>query len=291
MTHRPRNTVLAAVVSCMAWLTVPVLSQVRGGYETFTNANNADSWGLYDFSDDTFYLPLWDFSQEDNPEIYGSVSPDSGISLFADDLSSNASFVGDFRAKKISGLSCDAYVGDSASLLYADFYFFSDGVLYFSQEFFPPNYFADNSWDYMEVSFKDDPWFTFDNGDIVEVALTDEILSTVTEVGVDFFATSDAPDAFIAAIDNFTLIPELIVPEVSISKSGGNIELGFQRETGQIYDVLQSTDLSGWSILPGYDNITGEGLFTASDPLTDRKFFRLATRRFYSPIPDIGPPP
>lgn len=291
MKQPARHTLLAAALSCMACLTSPVLSQVRGGYETFTSTNNADSWGLFDFSDETFYTPSWDFSEIGNPEIYGFVSPGSGISLFADDLSSNASFIGDFSAERISGLSCDAYVEDSASLLYADFYFFSDGVLYFSQEFFPPNYFEIDGWDYMEVSFKDDPWFIFDNGDIVEVTLTEEILSTITEVGVDFFATSDAPDAFIAAIDNFTLIPELIVPEVSISKNGGEIELGFQREVGQIYDILQSGNLSAWTILPGYDNITGEGLFTASDPLTDRKFFRLATDEFYTPIPDIGPSP
>ena len=291
MIQKPLHTAVIAALACMASFATPALSQVRGGYETFTSQNNAESWGLYDFSDEGFYIPFWDFSQIENPEIYGFVLPGSGISLFADHLSSNASFVGDFNAKRISGLSCEAYVEDAASLYAADFYFFSAGVLYFSQEFLAPNHFSTDGWEYLEVSFKDDPWFTIDNDEIVQVDLTAEILSTITEVGVDFFASPEAPSDFIVAIDNFTLIPELIVPAVSITKNGGDIELGFQREPGQFYDILQSPNLSGWSILPGFDFITGEGLFTASEPLAGMKFFRIATDVLYTPIPDIGPPP
>lgn len=286
---QPRIITLVAALCCLAWPGTLAQAQVRGGYETFTSENNAASWGLYDYSDDTVYVPLWNFSNSGNPEIHGTVAPDSTIALFADDLSSDGSFVGDFSAARITGLSCDAYVEDAGSLLFASFYFYSDGVFYFSQEFFPPNYFSGGGWDFMEVSL-DDPWFTFDDGGIVEVAITGEILSTITEIGVEFFTTPDAPTDLRVAIDNFALIPELIVPQVSIAKSGGDIELGFQRELGQIYDILQSTNLNGWSVLPGFADITGEGLFMASDPLTDRKFFQIATERFYTPIPDIGPP-
>jgi hypothetical protein len=268
--HR-RTLTLAALIFCLPWLAIPGFSQVRGGYETFTSENNADSWGYYDFSDDGYYAPFWDLFLSENPEIYAFVTPDSGISLFADEFSSDASFIGDFAAARISSLSCDAYVEDASSLLFADFYFYSDGVLYFSQEFAAPNYFAADGWEYMEVSLIDDPWFTFDDGDIVQVFLTDEILSTITEIGVDFFATSDAPEDLLVAIDNFALIPELIVPELSIAKNGGDIELGFQREQGQIYDFQQSTHLQSWSALPGYTEITGEGPFTATDPLAPRK--------------------
>ncbi len=264
-------------------------SQVRGGYETFTNEDNALSWGLYDFSDGQFYTPGWDLSQTGNPEIYGFVTPNSSISLFADVLSSDASFVGDFSAENISGLSCDAYVDDAISLLGADFYVVSGGTFYYSVVFAYPDHFAEDGWDYMETSFENDPWFIYENGGFVEVEITDSILSNVSEVGIDFFTTSDAPADVIVAIDNFSLIPEVIVPTMSISQNGGNIELGFQRETGQIYDILQSPDLSGWAELTGYSGITGSGPFIASDPIAERKFFKLGTEAYFTPIPDIGP--
>ena len=266
------------------------MSQVRGGYETFTSENNADSWGLYDFSDSLFYTPAWDFSQIGNPEIYGFVTPNSGISLFADTYSSDASFVGDFSAKKISGLSCDAYADDAISLLGADFYFVSNEIFYYSIVFGFPDYFSADGWDYMETSFRDDPWYIFENGEFMEAEITDAILSNITEVGVDFYSTSDATEDLVVAIDNFSLIPEIIVPEVSILKNGDTMELAFQLETGQIHDILQSPNLKLWSELPAYEGITGDGPFTASVPISVRSFFRLAINEFFSPIPDIGPP-
>lgn len=282
---------LTVTLSCAALFGTTARAQLRGGYETFTSQNNADSWGLYDFADGQFYTPAWDFSQIGDPEIYGFVTPDSGISLFADAFSSDANFVGDFSAERISGISCDAYVEDSVFLLGADFYFVSAGVFYYSVVFGIPDYFSADGWDHMETSFGDDLWFVFENGDFTEVEITDVILSTVTEVGVDFFSTSDATEDLIVAIDNFALIPEIIVPQVSISKNGGTIELGFQREAGQIYDILQSFDLGAWVELTGYSGITGDGPFVASDPIVDRKFFKLGTEAFFTPIPDIGPPP
>ena len=281
---------LVARFIAIAILTTSAMSQVRGGYETFTSENNAYSWGLYDFSDGLFYTPAWDFSQIGNPEIYGFVTQNSGISLFADAYSSNANFVGDFSAKKISGLSCDAYVDDAISLLGADFYFVSNETFYFSIVFGFPDYFSADGWDYMETSFRDDPWYIFENGEFMEAEITDAILSNITEVGVDFYSTSDATEDLVVAIDNFSLIPEIIVPEVSILKNGDTMELAFQLETGQIHDILQSPNLSVWSELPAYEGITGYGPFTASVPISVRNFFRLAINEFFSPISDIGPP-
>ena len=285
-----RASPLPTALFSVLLLTSAAHSQVRGGYETFTSENNADSWLLYDDSDSEFYTPAWDLSQIGNPEIFGYVRPNSSIAMFADSLSSDAAFVGDFSAEKISGLSCDAYVDDALSLLGADFYFVSEGVFYFSIVFGYPDYFSADGWDYMETSFKDDPWYVYENGNFVEVEITDVILSSITEVGVEFFSTSDAPADIIVAIDNFSLIPEVIVPKMSIARNGGNIELGFQRETGQIYDIEQSSNLSGWNGLPGYSDITGTGTFTASRPIGTRRFFRLAINEFFTPIPDIAPP-
>lgn len=281
---------LFVVPAALILLSDFALSQVRGGYETFSSRNNAESWGLYDSSDGKFYLPEWDFSKIDDPEIYGYARPASNLSLFADSQSSNDSMVGDFHAERISGLGCDAYVDDVAALDSADFYFVSAGVFYFSVEFFAPVYFSTDGWDYLEVSFKTDPWFTLINGTLVEMKITDAILSSVTEVGVDFYSTTAATSDIVAGIDNFALIPEVIVPEVSIAKNGGNIELGFQRQTGQIYGILQSPDLRGWAELTGYSGITGKGPYLASDPIAGRKFFRLGTEAYFTPIPDIGPP-
>jgi hypothetical protein len=284
------HSILAVAFFSTAILTPFAHSQVRGGYETFTSENNADSWGLYDYSDSSFYTPAWDLSQIGNPEIFGYIRPNSSIAMFADSLSSDASFVGDFSAEKISGLSCDAYVDDAISLLGADFYFVSDEVFYFSNVFGYPDYFSADGWDYMETSFKDDPWYVYENGSFVEVEITDVILSSITEVGVEFFSTSDAPADIIVAIDNFSLIPEVIVPKMSIARNGGNIELGFQCEIGQIYDILQSANLQNWAELPGYGGIIGDGAFIATDPIANHKFFKVGSEAFFSPIPDIGPP-
>ena len=268
----------------------PLMAQVRGGNEAFGNIANADSWTLYDGADGGFYFPSWDLFGAGDPEIYGVVTAQTGLEFFADSLASNAAFVGDYSTKKIRGAYCDVYVETAVEIEFVDVYFISDGTFYYSLDFSAPAFFAEDGWDSVDVYFREDPWFVIVNGNFVAVEVTDIILSNISEIGVRVFTTAASTVDQFAAIDNFSLIPEVIVPELMLAKNGSNIELTFEREEGQEYSVMESTDgMMTWGDLNGYTGLTGIGSFTVVDPIESQKYLNVLTEEFYTNLPDVVP--
>jgi hypothetical protein len=274
----------AAFVCCSA------TAQVRGGNEAFGNEANAASWTIYDGADGMYYIPGWDLFEAGNPDLFGYLSAQASLDIYANSLASNGAFTGDYSTNQIRGVVCDVFVELAADFAFADVYFVSGGTFYYSLDFSAPGFFAADGWDVIDVYFREEPWFVVVSGSFVEVEVTESLLSNITEIGVRVFATLTSTAGQFVAIDDFALIPELIVPELDVARNGNNFELIFERELGQAYGVMQSADgMATWGDLSGYTGLIGTGSFTVVDPIGTQKFFNVVTEEFYTNLPDVVP--
>jgi hypothetical protein len=115
-------------------LVLPTQAQILGAFTAFSNEETATSWGFFDFGDpDSAFAPFWTYPGSDDAEIYTTFEvypdPDSGqneafeVSLFADELSSDGAFVGDYAAVGIDTVRSDVFVEDINSFDELEFYF------------------------------------------------------------------------------------------------------------------------------------------------------------------------
>ncbi|YCM44433.1 hypothetical protein V2O64_00175 [Verrucomicrobiaceae bacterium 227] len=270
----------------------PLHGQLVGATETFTDQENANTWKTYDYSVGQEGQPLWKRSgSEADPEIYTEFIEDFGVSLFADENSSDGYFVGDYVTQGVAGVFCNVFIEDSTTLDSFEFYFVSEGVFFYS------NYFEvdTDGWSSAENSFQNNDWYVGvdDDGDgfiddYVYTPLTDDILSNVSEIGVNFFPISDAADGSDVAIDNFTLVADLspVSPVLAVSADSGSYS--FEGLPGVQYTVEQSATLqeNGWA--PVETPFEGSGPYSFDFTTASKQFLRVKTEALYTEVPKVG---
>lgn len=274
-------------------LSTPLHGQLVGAYETFTEEDNANTWKLYDYSVGGDSLaPLWTRpGSEADPEIYAEFTQDFGVSLFADQDSSDGYLVGDYVAQGVTGVFCNVFVEDPASLDNFEFYLLSGGAFYYS------NYFEvdDAGWSRAENSFKNNDWYIGVDNDAdgffdeyVYTPLTDEILRNVTEIGLNFFPSSDAADGKDVGIDNFTLVADLtpVAPILVIAAGAGSYS--FEGLRGIQYTVEQSFSLKDDDWTPVENPFEGSGPYSHNFTTDFKQFLRVVTEILYTEIPKVG---
>ena len=274
-------------------LSSPLRGQLVGSYETFTERENANTWKFYDyFVGGESIAPMWRRpGSEADPEIYAEFTQDFGVSLYADVDSSDGYLVGDYAAQGVAGVFCNIFVEDPASLDSFEFYFVSNGTFYYS------NYFEVDSagWSSAENSFKESDWYVGvddDNDGLLDgyvyIILTDEILSNVSEIGLNFFPLSTAADGKDVGIDNFTLVADLtpVAPLLTVSSGAG--AYFFQGLPGIQYTVEQSSSLKENEWTPVEEPFEGNGPYSHNFPTALKKFLRVITSPLYTEIPKVG---
>lgn len=258
-------------------LALPIQAQTLGGFETFSEQDNAESWGEYNFDTDETLPPFWQIPGSDNPEIYTFFTANNGISLFADDLSSEEFFVGDYASAGIDQVSCDIYIEDVTTFLEMEFYFVSDEVFYYSDPFTVNN----SGWARLVNSFNKNQWYTLEDGNFFPVSITPEILSTVVEIGINFFPSSEEAIDSIVGLDNFALLPDLTPPELTVTKLADTATVSFTQASGISYNVESTTSLESddWGSLTSIDSsdLQGEGPWESTITAPEKAFFRIAT--------------
>ena len=268
-------------------LLTPLLhGQTPGALETFTEQDNGESWGLYDYADGETYNASWDLFESNNPEVFATFIQGFGVSLFADDLASEAAFVGDYAAAGIDVVACDAYVEDFESFDVLEFYFVSDGIFYYSDYIGVPG----AGWTFISNSFSKDQWFLYDTSEdiFIEVELTETILSQVTEIGVNFFPLSEDADGMAVALDNFTILPDLTPPTLTVTPSTEEVSISFERAAGISYNLETSTSLetNGWTGIDGdTSEITGDDEYEITTSAQTKAFFRVTTTPIFVEVP------
>ena len=281
-------------LSLLLLFPLPSSAQILGAYATFSNEETATSWGVVDFGDSSSaFAPSWTYPGSEDAEIYTTFettqNPDNGqsevfeVSLFADQLSSDSAFIGDYDEAGIDTVRCDVFVEDINSFQELEVYFLSGETFYYS-EVFDLN---ESGWAQIETSFSRDEWYIFDDQEraFSPVEMTPMILSDVREIGITFYPSSPEAQGRVIAIDNFSLLPDLAVPRLSIDTLGENPRVGFNGVSGMQYTFQHSISLreSNWADL-GIP-FEADGPFQRPVAAGRRRFFRLISQPFFVEIP------
>ena len=99
-----------------------------------------------DFGDSSSaFAPSWTYPGSEDAEIYMNLettqNPDNGqsevfeVSLFADQLSSDSAFIGDYDEALTDTVRCDVFVEDINSFQELEVYFLSGETFYYSEVF------------------------------------------------------------------------------------------------------------------------------------------------------------
>jgi hypothetical protein len=264
-------------------LVLPIHAQTLGGFETFSVEENASGWGFYNYASEEAFIANWKLPDTTDAEIYGAFTQDSGVSLFADAMSSSQYFIGDYASAGIDTVICEIYVEDAASFLEAEIYILSGNVFYYSD---PYGVDADG-WSTLTNSFSGDQWYIYNDTDkvFIPVDLTPPILSDVTEIGVKYYPSSTAADGKLVALDNFGIFPDLTPPALTITTTKRNATIAFTGIPGIQYTVQSSNTLreNSWTNIENPFEITGPSQSTT--PLSPQNFFRVRNQVFYLETP------
>ncbi|MDB4652993.1 hypothetical protein OAE39_01825 [Akkermansiaceae bacterium] len=264
-------------------LTAPMGAQILGVFESFTKQENGESWAFYNYGTDEIFNAPWGLLGSENSEIYAIFSQGSGVSLYADSISSGGNFVGNYSDTEIDTIRCDVFVEDINSFSDAEFYILAGGTFYYSDFYV----IEESGWSGLQSSLSDDQWYIFDDedGEFIPVNLTSTILSDVSEVGLNFYPISSAADGRAVALDNFTLLPDLTTPEVSISTENESAEISFTGIEGIQYTVQTANNLqeSSWTNVGSPFEIVGES--TTIVPMVNEGFFRISSQPFFVETP------
>eukprot|EP01051_Picozoa_sp_SAG22_P029694 SAG22_NODE_11139_length_499_cov_0.542500_1_plen_149_part_01 len=114
------------------FLVIPTGAQTLGGYEPFTQQENGESWAFYNYATDQAFNAPWNFSDSGDPEIYATFTGSAGVSLFADVMSSNGFFVGNYANAKIDTILCDIFIEDINTFSEVEFYILAGDTFYYS---------------------------------------------------------------------------------------------------------------------------------------------------------------
>lgn len=266
-------------------------AQEAGTVETFSGRENANSWLVEPVSSDPdprFPDLLWTLPGSENPELYSTFTSRDGIQFSADALSSAGLLTGDYNAGQVWGLSCFVFLENAASIALVEFFFESGGQLYLNRGF-------DDLTDGFTLflsSLREDPWFIIQDGVPVETEITDEILSTVTRVGIIAlpFLNEDSPSPVGSnvAIDEFSLCPDPAPVQLTLDPTAGR--LTFQPTLGYQYTLERSQTLTPESWTEALEPFaSGDPFSFALEPSRPKEFFRVQRESFVLIVPDLDP--
>lgn len=265
------------------FLVAPIGAQTLGGFEPFTQKENAESWAFYNYATDQAFNAPWNFSNSGDPEIYGTFTGSSGVSLFADIMSSNGFLVGNYASAEIDTILCDIFIEDINTFSEVEFYILASDTFYYSN----PYIIGESGWTGLTNSLSRDQWYIYDEAEqqFSEAPLTEAVLFEVTEIGLNFYPSSTAAGGRIVAIDNFSLLPDLSSPEIKISTEDSTAKVSFSGIEGIEYTVQNASNLdeSSWTNVGNPFEIIGES--ETNVPMGNKGFFRILSQPFYIEAP------
>lgn len=263
-----------------------------GAWETFYNQKNADAWAVFDFADGLYYKADWSNPVAGVETVSIDYVADNAVSFLADVTVGSGAMVGDYPAAKISGLMCDAYIGDLAALDYVDCSVLAIGPagptkkFYYSTAYYSDE-FAAGGWWVLQFSF-DDPWFYLDGSTWVSVNAHE--LTAIDEVDFTFYPVAESAGGSRVGIDNVTLEPTLATPTVTTAVTAAaprQFEISFTPGPGVAcrLEKMRLPPASGWDAVVGETAIIGPGMHVFHDPMATAKgIFRVAADLDYRMI-------
>jgi hypothetical protein len=287
---------LSLLFTAITLAPLPAKAAEAGAWETFSTLDNANAWGVFDFSDEITYYPQWAGETPGDEIILFQHVADNPLWFFTDTLGNagGGKLVGDYATPEIQGILAELYVDAIEEFDQIDCAIYTTGpagtTYYFSISYYDTDL-GGAGWHTLRFGFFDQPWFFFNGTSYVQAPVTEQFLSTIQEIGFRFIPREGTTVNSLAALDNVMLEPRVPTPLLSTTIAGGNLRIGFtpgEKVTCMVQKLLDPVEL-GWDIVEA--DITGTSPYLFETPvLPDAKeFFRVVADAIYTPF--VTPPP
>ncbi len=251
-------------------------AQTRGFMEAFGTKTVADSWNCW--VDGTVYYPGW--VDGTDPYIYGSFQNTPAF-LYADTNSSSGKLTGDYTAARIAAIGADVYVDYPSQVEAVDIYIYSS----YNDTYYCYGYwaFVDANWHGLTAPLDATNWWVNSLG---YTSIPSQALAQVAETGIIAYPVGGLAQYTYVNLDNFTLVPQLIRPSLTIDRGGGQTQVHFWSEQGQSYAVKICDNLvtQNWHVATGCEDIVGMdcGVTVYDSSQGSPRFYRVVTDAHYS---------
>ncbi len=269
----------------------PARAALAGAWETFFDLYNTETWLVDDGVTTTAQTPPhWSGTPVDLEYAYFTYASDNAVSFYADEYVGEGAFTGDYQAEGIAGVACDVFIGKLADLDSIDCSVYANGPggmkYYYSEPYYVED-FASGGWWSLWFSF-DRLWSYYNGTSWVDV--DGRSLTAIEELDFTFYPVSGSAGGSRVGIDDVTLEPSVVAPQLTTSVTAGsprNFRLAFTPGPGLEYRIekMQKPPASGWDAVTGQTQITLPGEHVFLTPVgPDRELFRVAAEPFYTTI-------
>ena len=251
---------------------------LAGAWETFPSQANANAWSLYSYEDQIVAPPPWaDPEIDDNTYAYSFFLGGKGVWFFADGLTAEGAFVGDYAAEKIAEIDVSVFI-DPAEIDFLDLAIYADGPnglgYYYSLTYQPEDLGEFPGWYELNFTF-DDNWFSLQGGNATPFQPDQKFLASIQEIGVRVLPAVGVTSEGFVGIDDFILVPSVEAPSLSTSLSTGNFVLEFTPNPGVSATIQKLKPNFEWQDVAGQSDLIGFQIYTAAVG-TGTALFRVA---------------
>ena len=211
---------LSLLFTAITLAPLPARAAEAGAWETFSTLDNANAWGVFDFSDEITYYPQWAGETPGDEIILFQHVADNPLWFFTDTLGNagGGKLVGDYATPEIQGILAELYVDAIEEFDQIDCAIYTTGpagtTYYFSISYYDTDL-GGAGWHTLRFGFFDQPWFFFNGTSYVQAPVTEQFLSTIQEIGFRFIPREGTTVNSLAALDNVMLEPRVPTPLLS----------------------------------------------------------------------------
>lgn len=266
------------------------VAAIPAAWEPFPSLTNATAWRVFDYSDGFAYFPEWDDSEMGLEFIWLRHNGDEPLEFSADAGVANGALIGNYAVANVREISCEVFIEALSDFDKIDCSILTkggDGVerWYYSIPYTKDD-FLGNGWWTVRFGMKE-PWSYFTGTATVSVIPDTTFMASIKEVSVTFFPRQGVTANRKAAIDNFILEPDLIVPPLATAVTRESFLIQFTPAPGLKADLQRLTASPPfiWNTLPGNTPIIGPSPHTFTTPLdVPVKVFLVSVSPNYLPI-------
>lgn len=285
-----RSVAIACLVSLFASIAPIARAAVAGAWETFPTKANADAWSVYDTFEDDYFIADWHNPAVGEKYAYSFHEGDAPLRIFIDEFGNagDGALIGDYLAEDIQAIRVSVFINSLQTFSSLDCAIYTTGPAgrrYYYSESFGNSDFSDSGWWSLRFGF-DEPWYYYDGTRYIPVTVTNQMLSTIEEVGFWFFPIEGVADAGYAAIDDVRLEPKVVAPELRVSATATTFRMAFTPAKANFCVIESWTPgaTPAWSDVVGQSYVTGPGEYLFTTPLAGRGIYRVSSFADYTPF-------
>lgn len=280
----------ACLLSLFTITTPLTQAAVAGAWETFPTKANADAWTVYDSFDDDYFVANWFNPEVGEKYLYFFHERDAPVRFFTDELGNagNGALIGDYATEEIQAIRVNAFIDSLATFDFLDCAIFATGPggrrYYYSEPFVDSDFSAEGWW---SLRFGlDESWYYYDGDNPVYFTPTQQMLSTIEEVGFWFFPKEGVLDAGYAAIDDVQLEPKVVAPALQVSATAADFLMAFTPAKANfcVIETWNPEATPAWSDVSGQPFVTGPSEYVFTTPLAGRGIYRVSSFADYTPF-------